>query len=82
MFRFYYTGSKFIDISYSQWTERDPQHIQDAVGVFLEGAGNMVHSAVLSKSENVSEDRAVGITFLSFLNKTNILKSFGRLLVE
>lgn len=59
MLRFYDTASIFMEESYFKWTDRDPKAIQDAVGNFLEGVGNMMGSAVLSRSNKTSEESEV-----------------------
>ena len=49
---FYESTSDFMTKSYSKWTERDPQTIQDAVGGFIKGVGNMMDASVLTRSNN------------------------------
>ena len=64
MLNFYESTSKFIQNSYSKWTERDPQIIQDAVGGFLKGVGNMMDASVLTRSKNKVEKEEVRAVLL------------------
>ena len=68
MLEYYGNTSKFMTENYSKWNERDPKAIQDAIGGYLTGAGNMLNSATLTRSNITSEQASVCI-ILSILSK-------------
>ena len=63
MLEYYGNTSRFMNENYSKWKERDPKAIQDAIGGYLTGAGNMLNSAALTKSDIGSKQTSVRIIF-------------------
>ena len=52
-----------METTYSEWEEHDPKVVQDAFGGFLNGVGNIVDAAVVSRSNMTSEKSSVCIIF-------------------
>ena len=57
MLKFFDSGTKFMEESYDQWKQRDPKLVQDAMASHLEGVGNMMQSAVSSRSEAQGQEK-------------------------
>lgn len=56
MLVFYDATSKLMEKRSTKWGDEDPRLLQDALGGFLEGVGNMVGSAVLTRSPRSTHD--------------------------
>ena len=67
MSTFYGKGLQFLGKSYSEWSERDPKEIQDAIGSFLKGMGNMMSSAALARSNGESQEIDVRRSFILYI---------------
>eukprot|EP00112_Aurelia_sp_Birch-Aquarium-sp1_P002284 Seg1249.12 transcript_id=Seg1249.12/GoldUCD/mRNA.D3Y31 product="Polycystic kidney disease protein 1-like 2" protein_id=Seg1249.12/GoldUCD/D3Y31 len=68
LLKFYGNSSAFIEQTFSNWGDRDPNVIQNAFGRFLGGIGNLLESAVTSRVQNATKRAKSGL--LNFTKDT------------